>query len=538
MNILPEALLRPILSRTELLTLPKLEGLQLFRLAVHRNHSFELVASVLNVFLAQSRLEANLLYSNYDDSLSFVDELLSADAHMFWVDMTRYEKHVDLDSWLMERILALREKTSAPILICPLGMANAVSPVLPDVFFHNLSDALTVLSTAVLDERLAPLSGTRLSNVACLEAARLLGLCWLPSCFFPSLKALALDCDNTLYAGVLGEEGPKNVAPYLDVQRHLLKLKRQGILLTLVSKNEEEDVRDLFEQRRDFPLRWKDFAATAINWSSKSDNLCRLAQQMNIGTDSMLFVDDNFGELMQMAQVFPKMRLVAATSPEATLRGLQYCPLLSKGYVTVEDSIRSSDVRANVQRQQLHTSLSPEEYRRQLHIRLTLGINPLEKVQRVAELLSKTNQFVFTFLRPSEQIVYNFMLSDEAVCVTCSMSDVLSDSGLIAVVLARRMGWGTLRVEELAISCRALGRGIETGMLFLMLVRACTVLNCEAVTLTCIAGPRNAPARQWLQECWPGIRTSDTAFAQIHQLKCDLSGVEIMCSAYANEGDA
>jgi len=536
MNMLPEALLRPVLSRTELLTLPRPDALSPLRLAVHRNHSFELVASVLNVFLAQSGLEATLWYSAYDDSLSFADALPSADVHLLWVDCARYGA-ADLGEWLTERALELQTRIADPIVVCTLGALGTARTDLPNIYFHDLSHELAPLGARALDERLAPLSGTRLSNAACLEAARLLGLRWLPSCFFQPIKALALDCDNTLYAGVLGEDGPKQVSPHVDVQRHLLELKRQGVLLTLVSKNEEDDVRDLFEQRGDFLLRWEDFAARAINWAPKPENIRYLAHQLNIATDAMLFVDDNPGELLQAAQALPELRLVAATSPEATVRGLRYCPLLGKAHLTAEDSIRSGDVRANAQRQQWRATLSPAEYRRRLRIRLMVAVNPRAQARRIAELCNKANQFVFTFLRPSEQQVRHYMTSPEAVCVTCSMRDTLSDSGLIAVVLARAEE-NTLRVEELAVSCRALGRGVETGMLFLMLTHACAALACEAVTLSCSVGPRNAPARQWLQEHWPGMRTSVSALAQVNQLKGDLSDVEIVYPAHDKEAAA
>ena len=109
MNILPPELLVPTLSRVGLLSLPLPEGLQEIVIAVHRNHAFETVASVLNVFLAQSGLSARFCYSSYDDSLSFTDSLLQADVHILWLDFVRYTGS-DLSTWLAERIQTLRDK--------------------------------------------------------------------------------------------------------------------------------------------------------------------------------------------------------------------------------------------------------------------------------------------------------------------------------------------------------------------------------------------------------------------------------------------
>ncbi|MBQ7607911.1 MAG: HAD-IIIC family phosphatase [Desulfovibrionaceae bacterium] len=538
MNIVPKELLKDDLSRLNLLSLPVPQGLQTIEITVHRNHAFEPVASVLPVFLACSGLTARFHYSDYDDSLSFINMSFTfrSDAHLIWLDAARYKQR-DLSDWLEERLLALRAQDTAPVLVCCLGQNICLSKD-TGCLVCDMQTMLGELGQAAEDRRLAPFSGTRLSNRACLECARWMGLRYLPSLFRPALKALALDCDNTLYDGVLAEDGTDGVTPYLAVQKYLQNLARQGFLLTLVSRNEEADVRRLFERRRDFPLHWEDFAATAINWQPKSDNIRFVADRLNIGLNAMVFVDDNWGELTQVGMTLPEVRLLAASSPEETLRGLRYCPLLWKPDVMMEDTLRNTDVQANQVRYRLQFACSSLEYRKQLDIHLTLTVNPVARIARVTELLNKTNQFIFTFLRPSQESVMAFMSGKEKVCVACNVRDKLSDSGLVAIVLGLRSthegSIGTMRVAELTVSCRALGRGIETGLIFAMLRHACATLDCDRVCLSWRTGPRNAPGIAWLREYWPGVIGDTEALADVSKLTGHLEGV---CIDPADPGD-
>ncbi|MBQ7617972.1 MAG: hypothetical protein IJS50_03775, partial [Desulfovibrio sp.] len=238
MNILPDTILTNNLSRSDLLSLPLPETFKDISVAVHRNHAFEYVASVLNVFLAQSGLKAQFWYSPYDDSLSF-ENIPKVDLHLLWLDGTRYQTSSTAE-WLKDRIQALQSIAKAPILIFWYGEKISFKDLPSNCILYNLKEELSGLNGSIEDERLTPFSGTRLSNQACLESARILGLISIPPLFFPRIKALALDCDNTLYAGVLGEDGANKLKPYFSLQKKLQELKEEGVLLTLVSKNEEK----------------------------------------------------------------------------------------------------------------------------------------------------------------------------------------------------------------------------------------------------------------------------------------------------------
>ena len=491
------------LSRADLLALPDVPAGRSLRIAVHRNHSFELVASVLNKFLGLSGIRSEFIYSGYDDSVSFADGVPDADVHLLWLDAARYAV-ADFSAWLESRVLALRARIrdgegGDRILAACCGATGLDGMALPDALFLECDAVVAPLGPNAYDLRLQEFSGTRLSNQACLTLARELGARQIPAMLFPPLKALVLDLDNTLYKGVLGEDGPENVIPCPALQEHVAALGKQGFFLALASKNEEEDVRRLFALRKDFPLRWEDFTASAIGWMPKSQGLESIAAALRIGLDAMLFVDDNPGERLEVSRSLPETHVLPASDPDEMLAALRFYPGLYKPRVSLEDSVRSVDLKANADRERLRRRLSPEEYLAELDITFDFAVNRREQAARIHELLHKTNQFVLALARPSQADVAAYLTGGGRCVVTVSMKDALSDSGLIAVSLFRRED-AALRMDELAVSCRALGRGVEDGMIRAMLHCAATKLGAgPKVRIVYEQGPRNRPGREWLQ---------------------------------------
>lgn len=485
------------LNRADIMALPPMPRSRNIRIAVHRNHGFELAAPALNAFLGLSGLEAEFWYSDYDDSLSFARLPETADIHLFWLDAARYA-NLDFTAWLCERAAALRRLRPGKQIMACLGAA-APEPSPPDALWCDLEACLAPLGREAFDPRMDVLAGTRLSGEAALQAAREIGARLIPALLFPALKALVLDLDNTLHAGVLGEDGIEGVRPYTEVQAHLKALAARGFLLTLASKNEEEDVRGLFAARPDYPLRLEDFTALRVNWRPKAENIAALAAELNIGFDAMLFVDDNPGEILRAARALPGLRVLEAASPEATLAALRWQPGLYKSALTPEDALRGADIKANSERTRLRESLESADYLRELALELRLCLNPAGQAERVTELLRKTNQFVLALQRPARAEVDAFFEGEGRCAVTAAMRDRLSDSGVIAALLAENRN-GALAVAELAVSCRALGRGVEGEMIAAMLELARARLGAGPETRTAYTkGPRNAPALAWLR---------------------------------------
>lgn len=508
------------LKRLDLLKMPLSPVERQVKIAVYRNHSFEMVAGVLNVFLNCSGMAANFTFSDYDDSLNFTP--VEADINLIWIDAKRY-KISNLNDFLNERAAVLRAGAKSPILIAYTGEKQNLSPKVPDTYFWCVEDDLADLEGPAFDEAKEAYSGTRLSSKAMLECARVLGMRYIPALLYPPLKAIVCDLDNTLYQGVLGEDGMDGLIANNDLQRQIKTLKEQGFFLCIASKNEEADVRRLFEKRTDFVLRWEDFTAVAINWDAKADNILNLAETLNIGTDAMLFIDDNPAEL-QNVEATGVQKLLA---DKDVCQVLKYCPRLLKLRKSTEDGLRSKDVQANIQRAKLAAAMSPREYFEKLKIKLIYNIDNTNQIPRVSELLNKTNQFILSYKRYKEADVEKFMADSDKCLITVQMSDNLSDSGVIAILAAHAEN-NILIADELTVSCRALGRNLENVMLPEMFRLAGETLGAgETMEIPYKKGERNGPALTWLKSLVnTDLEDVGTALFSIPD-KIDLSGLTV-----------
>lgn len=482
------------------------------KLQVHRNHSFELAASMMGPYAAFGGWRGEFAYSDYSDSLEFSTAGGPADAELVWIDRTRYQGLDDTSftHWLGQRIAHLRSLASGPILVMVCGgdseleqkIAENTAP-LPACLVAKLSTVADKLGEAFYDRRAMALSGTALSAGALVLVAREIACRWLPGALFPPIKAVALDLDHTLYDGVLGEDGADGVQMTRgrhELQTYLKNLKKGGVFLALVSRNELEDVQHLFEVRRDFPLQWSDFSAIAVSWGSKGAGIASAAEKLRISPDAMLFVDDNPGELMSVSMHFPALPLLHASSDAtATIRTLEYYPGLWRWRGSRDDALRIDDLKASEIRETLLTQAGNEdEYFANLEVSLELAIDPVDRLARVTELSQKTNQFNLALRRISETNMMGFMSSDESAVVSVSLKDRLSDSGLVCIAVVRRSE-GELLLHELCISCRALGRRLENIMIGRALALAGRKLGKGEVRCEWRAGPRNGPALNWLR---------------------------------------
>lgn len=509
-------LLAPLPRRLELLKLRPSWACAAFRLRVHRNQAFEFVASVLPPFLAYAARTAEIALSDYDDSLAFAFEG-PADVELVWIDLGRYRDRMDsaeIGAWIGERLVELRRRTAAPILVAddprrdgPAAEINAalrgIAESVPGVRVFPLSEILAELGPRALDARAAAITGMPFSDAACVLAARALGMVWLPAVLRPRLKAIALDLDHTLYAGVLGEDGPEGLqlTPAHELlQRKLLALRDEGLFLAVASRNVEADVDRLFEARRDMPLRPEHLSARSIAFREKAAGLRAICAALRIAPDALLFLDDNPGEIAHVVSELPGIKILHAADAELTGRALDLYPGLHGYPRGKDDALRIADLAANALREQAASSAaSPADYLRSLEIALTFGTNRVDQRMRMAELSNKTNQFNTGFLRVSEPEVARRLADPECRCICVWLRDRLSDSGVVGSFLFRRERT-TLRVEEIAVSCRALGRGIEHAMVTEAVRRALLDLPATHVHFELREGPRNAPAREFLAE--------------------------------------
>ena len=219
---------------------------------------------------------------------------------------------------------------------------------------------------------------------------------------------------------------------------------------------------------------------------------------MNIGVDAMLFIDDNIAEIESVKTSIPDIKTILATSEDDVLRYLNLYPGLMKKSISKEDALRSDDLKANKERAELSKKLSKEEYFKKLEMKIELTLNDRDNINRITELLNKTNQFILSYRRYNISQVEELLNSKEACIVTAGMSDKLSDSGIIAILIARK-DRVTAVVDELTFSCRALGRNIEDIVISKMLKMSADYLKTTGdIKIDYQKGPRNTPALNWL----------------------------------------
>lgn len=499
--------------RLDLLSLSPSWPTRELRVRVHRNTAVEYVASLTAPFLAYAGLAATFEYSDYDDSLSSATAGDgTADVELVWLDLDRFgTPDPALAEWLAGRLEAMRSRTVAPLLVVDAPDPGAAAfnqrlgelcQAIPGVTVADLSTVAARVGDAFVDQRTRDLAGTRMSGRATVLAAQRLGLRWLPAVTGPGIKALAVDLDMTLYRGVLGEDGPGGVVlteEHERLQRVLRDLRDEGVLLALVSRNEPSDVEALFAARPDFPLQLSDFTARAIGWGAKSEGVAAAAAALRISTDAVVLVDDNVGELAEVGTNTRIGGLVHAVDPAATADALALFPGLHGRSRTREDGLRAADLQAATERAR-GAGGDPQAYLRSLQVRLSLALDAAALLPRAAELAAKTNQFNAALRRTGQAELARWLAADDVHVVTAALADRLSDSGVVALVAGRRDAHGRVVVDELCISCRALGRGIEDVLLAAAVGRLMEEFGADATAVAYLPGPRNEPARRWLAD--------------------------------------
>jgi amino acid adenylation domain-containing protein/FkbH-like protein len=281
-------------------------------------------------------------------------------------------------------------------------------------------------------------------------------------------KVIVLDCDNTLWKGVCGEEGPTGVlvdAPRRALQEFMLQQIEAGMLICLCSKNAEEDVQAVFAQNTGMALREKDIAARRVNWNPKSQNLRELAAELQLGLDSFVLVDDNPIECAEVEAQCPEvLTLLLPQNAEEIPGFLRSVWAFDHWKITSEDARRTEMYRQNAEREQIRKQASTlDDFLAGLELKL--DIHPMQEsdLARVSQLTERTNQFNFTTIRRTEAEVHQF-LDSGGQCLVVNLSDRFGDYGLVGVILYS-LEEAALAIDTLLLSCRALGRRVENNML-------------------------------------------------------------------------
>ena len=326
------------------------------------------------------------------------------------------------------------------------------------------------------DPRLWHLARCRLSNAALKKLAVSLAAL-LRAWKGQTRKCVVLDLDNTLWGGVVGEDGLEGIAlaeegaglAFTEFQEELARLARKGVLLALCSKNNEEDALQVLRRHPSMRLREESFAARRINWQDKAQNLRELAAELNIGLDSFVFIDDNPAERSLVRMALPEVHVPEWPAEPGEYRAalLELArDHLGRVSLTTEDRERSALYRAERQRAGLAASAaSLSDYYRSLEMRARIALADAFSIPRIAQLTQKTNQFNLTTRRYTEAEIRAFSRQSDAMVLWLQLQDRFADQGIVGVMILRQRDAACWRIDTLLLSCRVIGRGVENAFL-------------------------------------------------------------------------
>ena len=290
-------------------------------------------------------------------------------------------------------------------------------------------------------------------------------------------KVLVLDCDNTLWSGILGEDGlegikldrhsfPGNV--FWTVQQQLKALEAQGVLLCLNSKNNPADVDEVIARHADMVLGDAQFVSKKVNWDDKPTNLRALAAELNLGLDSFVFIDDSAFEIEAVREQLPQVRVfqvpTKALQDYPALVRDEIAPLFMTAGVSAESRGKTQQYKALAEAAQSQAGFAnQEDYLRSLQLVVSLQRDALAQVPRITELMAKSNQFNLTTLRLQAGDVTALMERPDACIYSFSVSDRLADHGLVGVLIVSDEvdDPAAVGVQSFLMSCRVIGRGVE-----------------------------------------------------------------------------
>jgi FkbH-like protein len=434
------------------------------------------------------------------------------------------------DDELMALLSTFRGRSAAPLLVHnlalpawrKLGILDAKSAHGQAALIGRLNDALTRVARSVADVHVVDYAGLvnrhgalnwyddrmRLYARAPIAGAMQHRLAEEYVKFVRALvggarKCLVVDLDNTLWGGVVGEDGVDGIrlgasypgSAYLRFQQLVQDLGRRGVILAIASKNNPADVDEVFARHPSMLLRKEDFAAVEVGWSAKSESLRRIAARLSIGLEHVVFVDDNPVECEEIRRALPQVQVIALPpQPERYVAELEREGLFDTLAISDEDRRRGDLYRQRAAAESVRAGAgSLEDFYRDLAMEIIVApIGPVT-LPRAAQLTQKTNQFNVTTRRYTESEIAERLRDDSWTGFTVAVRDRFGDNGVVGVALGRDTG-RALEIDTLLLSCRVIGRTVETAMLA-QLCDDAAARGLVALEGRFLPTAKNAPAR-------------------------------------------
>ena len=321
-------------------------------------------------------------------------------------------------------------------------------------------------------------------------------------------KCIVLDLDNTLWGGIVGEDGfdgielghSSNGKAFGDFQKELLSLWKQGIILAINSKNNFDDAMKVINEHPNMILRKKNFANIQINWNDKAQNLKQIAEELNIGLNSIAFFDDDKINRERIRQEFPEVLTIEAPDDPSQfsliLKNLNDFNVLQR---TDEDIKRGQMYAQQKERKELEKSISNlDDFLEQLDIKVKMKNSSEFLIPRISQLTLKTNQFNLTTRRYQEEEIRNFTNDHKFIVGCAQVLDKFGDNGITGVYIINKQDkiWS---IDTFLLSCRIMGRGVENGILSQILIDA-KHNGVKEIRANFIPTQKNKPAENFLPD--------------------------------------
>lgn len=316
-------------------------------------------------------------------------------------------------------------------------------------------------------------------------------------------KCLIVDLDNTLWGGIVGEDGPLGVSlgatypgsAFVEFQQYLLDLHARGVILAIASKNNAADVDEIFATNKSMVLAQSHFAALEVHWRPKTESLQNIARRLNIGLEHVVFADDNPAECEEVRRNLPMVTVVPMPpQPERYVETLQREGLFDTLGFSAEDRRRGELYRQRNEAEALRAGGgSVEDFYRDLQMELTLATVDQASLSRASQLTQKTNQFNVTTRRYSDADIARRLDDPTWLVTVVGVRDRFGDNGIVGLVMARH-AVDTVDIDTLLLSCRVIGRTVENALLAHVCQRALE-LGAKVVCGTVIPTAKNEPAR-------------------------------------------
>ena len=319
-------------------------------------------------------------------------------------------------------------------------------------------------------------------------------------------KCLILDLDNTLWGGILGEDGPSNIAlgttapgnSFLAFQQAIMDLYNKGIMLAINSRNNEDETLAFIESHPNMILKKHHFSGYRINWNDKAANIKELAEELNIGLDSMVFLDDDPTNRSLVRVLVPEVEVPELPQdPKEYTRFLHSLPYFETGTITDEDKMRGNlYVTERLRKEEEKKYENKDEFLKSLGLELHLFKNDDSHIARLAQLTEKTNQFNIDKRPFTEYEVCSYIARADYDVYSARLLDTFGDHGIILFALVKKEKdlW---TIESLLMSCRVFGRGVEDAF-FAKLTEAALQEGVAAIGIAYTPTEKNAPAKEFI----------------------------------------